>query len=412
MILKNEIVVPKAADEYLEVRRLVVKGSDFEIGKDLAKIGMEEYEIELDKYQSPVYGKARQNYMKRNFPALAERALGVAHAFNLDPKNTEYDTTVLPFDLGDIACSAIYFPGSLTENNHPCVCRNLDWYEASVSDLESALMGIKGKPSRKSLSRITAIEFYPDDGYSAVQLGSHDLLNPPMDGVNEKGLFVTILTDLQGLKTPMSFGGAIDTGMSFPQLTTLILNKCATVEEAKFEILQQRVYFPFRAQHFLIGDKDGNVTLFEIDGNSGLYYFIDGIPNQPFIVTNHSMHIYPEPSKFPEYDPKEDYNTFNRWNRLNNYIKNHEGVFTKEDMFEAMSLVYSHYKDPMAAGGSFPFTERSMYTYVADIPEKKIEVKFYRKDGPPSDGTGEPSIIFHEPITLTVNQEMTKSDKL
>ncbi len=405
MILKNEIVIPRGEKEYLEVRGIAVKGSDFDIGKDLAEVGIKEYEIQLDKYKTPVYGKARQNYMKRNFPALAERARGVADAFKLDLNETNYDTTILPFDLGDMACSAIYFPASLTENNHPCVCRNLDWYEESVTELGSALMVIEGKPSRKSLSRITSVEFYPENGYNTVQFGSHDLLNPPLDGINEKGLFVTILIDLQGSTTPMPFGGAIDTGMSFSQLTTMILNKCATVEEAKFEILQQRVYIPSRAMHFLIGDKDGNVTLFEIDGKSGLYYFIDGIPEQPFIVTNHSMHMYPEPSKFPEYDPKEGYNTFNRWNRLDEYIKKHEGVFTNEDMFEAMSLVYSHYKDSIAAGGSFPFTERTMYTYVADIAEKTMEVKFYSKDGPSEDGSENPSIIFHDPVSLALNYE-------
>jgi hypothetical protein len=115
--------------------------------------------------------------------------------------------------------------------------------------------------------------------------------------------------------------------------------------------------------------------------------------------------MYPEPSKFPEYDTKEGYNTFNRWNRLDEYIKKHEGVFTNEDMFEAMSLVYSHYKDSIAAGGSFPFTERTMYTYVADIAEKTMEVKFYSKDGPSEDGSENPSIIFHDPVTLALNYE-------
>lgn len=402
MILDNEVLIQRGADEYLEVRGIAVKGSDYEIGKDLALIGKETYDIQLDQYKDPVYAQARQNYMKRNFIALYQRALGVADVFKVDPNTTSYDTTVLPYDLGDIACSAIFFPPSLTESGHPSVCRNLDWYMASVTELEAAMVGVKGKPARKSLSRVTATEFYPESGYSAVQLGSHDLLNPPMDGINEKGLFVTILTDLQGLQTPMPFGGAIDTGMSFPQLTTMILNKCATVEEAKYEILQQRVYFPFRAQHFLIADRAGNVTLFEIDGKSGLYYFMDGKPDQPFIVTNHSLHLFPDPSQFPEHDPQEEYNTFNRWKRLADFVKKHEGLFTREDMYEATSLVYSHYKDPLASGGSFPFKERAIYTEVADMALKTIEVKFYRKDGPPEEGSENPSIIFHDPVTLAL----------
>ena len=40
MILKNKILIPKRSNDYMEVRNLAVKGSDFEIGKDLAEIGM------------------------------------------------------------------------------------------------------------------------------------------------------------------------------------------------------------------------------------------------------------------------------------------------------------------------------------------------------------------------------------
>ncbi|HXY87472.1 MAG TPA: C45 family peptidase [Candidatus Acidoferrales bacterium] len=403
MIVKNKILIPKRSNDYMEVRSLAIKGSDFEIGKDLAEIGMKEYGVALEKYKDAVYGRARQSYMRKNIPVLAERSRGVAEAFGLRPEDTSYDTTMLPFDGGEAACSAIYFPPSLTENNHPCVCRNLDWYTASFAEMVEVMTGIKGKsePGTKSFSRVVAVECYPDDGCKTLQLGSHDLLNPFIDGFNEKGLFVTMLVDLQGVNTPMiPPAGGRDTGMSFSQLHTMLLNTCATVEEAKLEILQQRIYFPFRGQHFLIADLDGNVTLFEVDGQSGLYYFIDGKPNEPFIVTNHAVHLYPDPSTFPQYDPNEKYNSFNRWNRLAEYLKNHNGVYSKEDMYEAMSFVYAHYRDVKAAGGALPFPGRTLWTYIADLEERKMEVKFYRHDASVEPGSQDPTLVFHDPITL------------
>ena len=45
MILDNEVLIQRGADEYLEVRGIAVKGSDYEIGKDLALIGKETYDI-------------------------------------------------------------------------------------------------------------------------------------------------------------------------------------------------------------------------------------------------------------------------------------------------------------------------------------------------------------------------------
>ena len=73
------------------------------------------------------------------------------------------------------------------------------------------LTGIKGEPGNKSLSRIVAVECYPEDGCKTLQLGSHDLLNPFIDGFNEKGLFVTMLVDLQGVNTPMIPSGVVGT---------------------------------------------------------------------------------------------------------------------------------------------------------------------------------------------------------
>ena len=81
MILKNKILIPKRSNDYMEVRSLAVKGSNFEIGKDLAEIGMKKYGVKLEKYKDAVYGKARQSYMRRNVPVLAERARGVADAW-------------------------------------------------------------------------------------------------------------------------------------------------------------------------------------------------------------------------------------------------------------------------------------------------------------------------------------------
>jgi len=50
MILKNKILIPKRSNDYMEVRSLALKGSDFEIGKDLAELGMKEYGVKLEKY--------------------------------------------------------------------------------------------------------------------------------------------------------------------------------------------------------------------------------------------------------------------------------------------------------------------------------------------------------------------------
>ncbi|WP_308572243.1 hypothetical protein [uncultured Methanobacterium sp.] len=158
--MKNEILIPKGKDDYMEVRTIATKGTNFEIGKDLAEIGIKDYDVKLEKYDDPAYKKARQLYMEKNFPTLYERSRGVAEAFNLDPDNNDYDTTALHYDVPTIACSAIYFPASVTENNHPCVCRVLDWYKASMIEMKMK-KELPGNTGRKSLSRVAAVEHIP-----------------------------------------------------------------------------------------------------------------------------------------------------------------------------------------------------------------------------------------------------------
>jgi hypothetical protein len=46
-----------------------------------------------------------------------------------------------------------------------------------------------------------------------------------------------------------------------------------------------------------------------------------------------------------------------------------------------------------------------MYSYVADIAEKNISIKFYSRDGPPEDGSQDPTLIFHDAVTLAMHYD-------
>ena len=64
--------------------------------------------------------------------------------------------------------------------------------------------------------RANVIESHPDKGYKNILIGSHDLLTPFGDGINEKGLYFSTFADPNGVgevASPMA-GGAIN-GLSF-----------------------------------------------------------------------------------------------------------------------------------------------------------------------------------------------------
>jgi hypothetical protein len=118
-IVKDEIIIAKENGTQMEWRHIVLKGNNTQIGMALAEISQKEYGVKtLVKYADPIYGKARQEYMARNYPIMLERMMGVAAAYGISPDNGTFDTSMLPYDAGSLACSAVYFPPSTTVNAH------------------------------------------------------------------------------------------------------------------------------------------------------------------------------------------------------------------------------------------------------------------------------------------------------
>ena len=109
VIIKNEIVLQNEKDDYMQVRHIVVRGSNEGIGKALGEIARREYKAKLIKYAEPIYSKARLQYMKTNYPILLERMKGVAIAYGLSFDNTDYDTSNLYYCAPAPKCSAIFF---------------------------------------------------------------------------------------------------------------------------------------------------------------------------------------------------------------------------------------------------------------------------------------------------------------
>jgi hypothetical protein len=63
----------------MEWRHIILKGNNTQIGMALGEIAQKDYDLtSLKKYADPVYGKARQEYMARNYPIMRERMKGVA----------------------------------------------------------------------------------------------------------------------------------------------------------------------------------------------------------------------------------------------------------------------------------------------------------------------------------------------
>ncbi len=383
-INRNDIIVPKTGGNYMEVRHLVLAGQNRELGAALGDYAHHNLGVEkLGSYRDPIYGRAREKYLRHNFPALHERSLGVADAFRLRAGDTRFDTTAIPFDFGSFGCSAVFFPPEITANGHPLVARNLDFYTTSAASMATG----KSTPSDPDLfSRSFIAELYPESEFASMQTTGPDLLNFPIDGINEHGLFSTLLVDQQGPDEADPFAGGQDSGLSGMQVIALLMNRCETVEEAKMVLLQNRIFMPFEASHWLIADGHGSSTIFEIDGKSGQYYFTDNEPGQAQQVTNHAIHVYPTVDTFPSVDPKASYNSFNRYRVLLDAMNRHPGTYSVDDCFDIVAKVFGRSNDAEEIGAKSPFPIRTLWTFVADLTDKTFSIKYYLKDDPATKG--------------------------
>lgn len=328
IILKNYVLLNRDSTNYTEVRHIVLKGTNEQIGKALGGIAQEDYNAKPGRFVDPVYARARLIYMQNNYPAFYERMKGVAEAYNVSLNSTDLDLSILPYDAGSLGCSVVYFPPSVTYNGHSMVCRNMDFVTVPLD----AVLGKNASNQTGMFARVYVLELYPDEGYSSLVIGGHDLLGTFFQGINSQGLAIEMLADDNANAVMMPVSGARSSGISDILAARMILDTCKNIEEAKITFLNNRIYFPLHGFHFLIYDRYGNSTIAEFFAMDDSVHFTDAF-NSIQVMTNHPVAMYPTVDSFPEQDANTSYySTFLRYETLTNITTNHKGKFTLQDM--------------------------------------------------------------------------------
>jgi len=87
-----------------------------------------------------------------------------------------------------------------------------------------------------------------------------------MDGINEKGLFIGVMTVVSPEQNSYA-------GLSYPDspavdahhMMRIILNTCSSVQEAITKTKSARIWFADEVVHFLLADASGAMCVFEFD---------------------------------------------------------------------------------------------------------------------------------------------------
>ncbi len=285
--IEEKIIAGGGPEDNMIVRHLVLRGSQFDIGKHMAALAINRYEYSAPLSVDPLMSDVKREYIQKKWPTHYLRMQGAAAAFNLDILDSDYDFYELYYSPGTPppGCSNIYYPR--TANGHAMLSRNYDLSTGvdPVSTREPYLM-----------------EVYPDEGYSYLSMCAYDLLGGTTDGINSEGLSVALLADLETALSVTDpehpagiydyegtmFSGRMAAGVSEMQVSRFILETCKNVDEAKRALLTLLSHYRVIPLHYIIGDRHGNGFVFEGSMQGHLPRFID-CNGSALPVTNHPI---------------------------------------------------------------------------------------------------------------------------
>jgi penicillin V acylase-like amidase (Ntn superfamily) len=292
-VIQEDRVIAGGPNDSLEVRHLVLRGTNEEIGRALAELARERHGAGLEPAKDPLSVRAQRQFLERNDPILLERMRGVAAAFGKSIEDDSWDFSTLGFTQLRAGCSIAHLPPSSTRDKKSVVSRDYDFTTGAL-DFGFLPPGMLHPTARPYL-----LELHPDRGYASIAMVAYDLLSGVLDGINSEGLTVTLAMDntiFSELHPEPTVSPAV--GLGELQTLRLLLDTCATVAEAKQALLVSKQYYQYVPVHYLIADRSGDAFVWEYSEAHNKEYFIDGA-GEPLVMTNFTMHKELENGKAP-----------------------------------------------------------------------------------------------------------------
>ena len=174
----------------------------------------------------------------------------------------------------------VHLPPQLTSTGTSVVSRDYDYSTGSIS------FGFLPPGMLHATARPYLLELHPDRGYASLAMVSYDLLSGVLDGINSEGLTVALAMDDE-LFSNYQLEPTIDSavGLGVVQTLRLLLDTCATVEEAKDALLETKQYYEFIPVHYLIADRFGKSFVWEYSHAHNKEFIIEN-PDRPLVMTN------------------------------------------------------------------------------------------------------------------------------
>jgi penicillin V acylase-like amidase (Ntn superfamily) len=373
---REEKVIAGGPRDSLEVRHLLLRGSNEEIGKALGQLARERFNVQPMTGRDPLRTRVQRQYIEKNYPILYERMRGVAASFDHDLDDDTWNLAGLDYTRLRGGCSVFHVPPALSSTGKSVVSRDYDYSTGSIT------FGFLEPGTRHSTARPYLLELHPDRGYSSLAMVAYDLLSGVLDGMNSEGLTVSLLMDDELFsKYPLETTDGPAVGLGVVQTLRLLLDTCANVAEAKQTLLLTKQYYEAVPVHYLIADRFGNAFVWEYSQAHNKEFIIEN-PDRPLVSTNFSLHKHLNNGGPPS--PEQAKSVCRRYCRLT------EGLAASNKLTDDF-IKQTHKKAdaelPQSADPSRP-PIRTFWHALYHPEERRVQFSFYLHDEPNPDKPG------------------------
>jgi hypothetical protein len=348
-------VVAGGTQDFTLVRHLVLRGSQFEIGRALAREVGASFPA-VPSSGDPILNRARRRWFERNWPQHYARMEGIADAFGVDLLDDDVSVTDLPAVPFEAGCSALWCPPGSALDGHARIGRNFDFATASAFEIAGLPPDSRQPPM---MSRPYVIETYPDDGRASMVVAACDL-SGAFEGCNDAGLGVALFADDES--TTLRPTHQTQAGIHELQLPRFVLDTCASVDEAIEALYGAKQYDNFITCHYLIADAEGHAFVWERDTHNAEH--VVRAVDSPLCVTNYLLHRHAGIASLPA-DPTGS-NMYERARMLDAFASG--APLSPDDVRAALRAVQVDVPEPIG---------RTLWSSHYDLCERSVTLEFY-----------------------------------
>jgi hypothetical protein len=391
--LRQDRVVAGSATDFMEVRHVVLRGSNEAIGRALAALARERYGVQPARSSDPFRTRVQRRYFQKNYPIHFDRMRGVAAAFGQRLDDDAFNFSGIDFTQLQAGCSVFYCPPGTTATGRGIFTRDYDFTTGTFQ-------ATKPPPGKlAATARPFVLQMYPDRGYPSLAVCAYDLLGGVLDGINSEGLTVALLADDELMSTHrMEPAGDTAVGLGALQTLRMLLDTCADVQEAKEALLLTKQFYEFIPVHYIIADRHGDAFVWEYSHAHNREYIVEN-PGKVLVTTNFSLHSRLDGKKPPSAEGARQV--------CPRYCALMEKVAAAPDKLTVDAIKAAHRTvdatQPAPKDGSRA-PNRTLWHALYFPQERKVQVSFYLRDEADAEHPGKPRIVRSDYLEFALEQ--------